>query len=185
MIQKKTDKITIYFSLVFFIILWYLIAFLIHSPLILPYPHEVLVRLVIISKTLQFWHAFLSTILRVICAFLISFLLGDILGLLSSNFRFVKKLLIFPFAVIRSTPLIAFILLALFWFKSGTVPIFVAVLMSLPVAYSSAENGFEKNTEIQEKIYKAASRGFIGFKAFFFIRFPSALPALLLDYAGK
>ena len=167
------------FSPFVFLLIWYILSFCIKAPLILPYPHTVFFRLCALVKTAAFWKNFAFTFLRVIIAFVITFLLGFTAGLLSADYPAFKAFLSFPLAVIRVTPVISFILIALFWFKSGSVPVFVAVLMSLPVMISGAEKGFEKNQENLEKQFKAKSRGLTGFKAFRYIRLPAALPALM------
>ena len=179
--MKKNNliRITKYLSPLFFLILWYLSAYFINAPLILPYPHSVFIRLIQLVQTGAFWLAFGFTVLRVIAAFIISFLLGFFTGLLSADFQIFKNLISFPLNVIRTTPLIAFILAALFWFKSGTVPVFAAVIMSLPVMISASEKGFEKNVENEEKLFKASCYGLTGLKAFWFIRLPAALPSVL------
>lgn len=168
-------------SFVFFVLLWYIIAAVINAPLILPFPHQVLIRLIHLCRKADFWLSFLFTFIRVNTAFYISLVLGFFLGLLSADFSFVKDLLEVPLSVIRTVPVISFILLALFWFSSDIVPVFVAVLMSLPVMLSACEKGFEKNNELKEKLFKAECAGFTGIKAFRYIRFPIAFPSV---YAG-
>ena len=163
----------------FLILLWYAVAAIIRAPLILPFPHTVLLRLISLAKTSIFWKAFAFTILRVIIAFLFSFIIGFFSGLLSADHPSFKAFIAFPLNIIRVTPIIAFILLALFWFKSGKVPVVTAVLMSLPVIITAAEKGFTKNRENQEKLFKASCYGFTGYKAFRYIRLPAALPSLL------
>ncbi len=177
----KITKVNLSRSLspLFLLILWYGAAFFIQSPLILPYPHSVLLRLFELAGSLNFWQSFLLTFFRVLLAFIISFILGFLLGLLSADLPFFKGLLSFPLALIRVTPIISFILLALFWFKSNSLPVFVAILMALPVMVSASEKGFEKNAENKEKLYKASCYGFTGFYAFRFIRLPAALPSIL------
>ena len=58
------------------------------------------------------------------------------------------------------------------------MPVFVAVLMCLPIVITASQKGFEGNSENLEKLFKAKSRGFTGFKAFRYIRLPAALPAI-------
>lgn len=166
-------------SPLFLILIWYLTAFFMKAPLILPYPHSVLVMLFQLVKTAAFWQSFSFTFLRVIYAFIFSSILGFFAGLLSADYTVFKAFLEFPLAIIRVTPVVAFILIALFWFKSGTVPVFAAVLMALPVMTSASEKGFEKTHEKQERLFKAACSGFTGFRAFRYIRLPDAGNSLL------
>lgn len=161
------------------LIIWYAVAFFMKAPLILPYPHIVIIRLFQLCQSANFWQSFAFSFLRVLLAFIISFTIGFITGLFSADFPCFKAFLTYPLAIIRVTPVIAFILIALFWFKSGMVPVFVAVLMALPVMITASEKGFEKNTENKEKLFKASCYGLTGFQAFRYIRFPSAMPSIL------
>lgn len=165
-------------SPVLFLLIWYVVAAIIDAPLILPFPHKVFQRIFVLTGSVVFWKNFVFTFLRVIIAFLLSFVCGFFAGLLSADYPLFKTFLSFPLAVIRVTPIIAVILIALFWFKSGTVPAFTAFLMALPVMISSCEKGFEKNSDNLEKLFKAGSRNFTGFKAFRYIRLPAASPSI-------
>ena len=168
-----------FLSPVLFFILWYAVAAIMQAPLILPYPHDVIVKIISRAQTALFWKSFACTFLRVIYAFLISLVLGFFTGLLSADFSLIKAILEFPIGIIRITPIIACILFALFWFKSSMVPVFAAVLMALPVIISAGEKGFEKNPENIDKLFKASCYGFTGFRAFRYIRLPAAMPSLL------
>ena len=173
----KKENLCKIISPFFLILLWYAVAAIIAAPLILPFPHTVLLRLFTLAQNSFFWKAFAFTFLRVIIAFLLSFIIGFFSGLLSADYPCFKAFIAFPLNIIRVTPIIAFILLALFWFKSGIVPVVTGILMSLPVMISAAEKGFTKNRENQEKLFKASCYGFTGFKAFRYIRLPAALPS--------
>ena len=182
--ENHSSKQTVYItariiSPVICVLLWYVLAFFINAQLILPYPHAVLIRLFQLVKTHAFWLSFLFTLLRVMTAFGISLVTGFFAGLFCADSLVFKNLMQFPLGIIRATPLIAFILITLFWFKSGTVPVFTAVIMSLPVMITASEKGFEKNPENTEKLFKASCYGFTGIKAFCYIRFPAAMPAIL------
>ncbi len=178
--DKKQNKIlSQILSPIILLILWYAVAFFMKAPLILPYPHTVLLRLFELTGTVVFWKSFLFTFLRVLYAFMISLVIGFFVGLLAADFPAFKSFLRFPLAVIRITPVVAFILITLFWFKSGMVPVVAGVLMSLPVMITACEKGFEKNPENMEKLFKAGCYGFTGFKAFRYIRLPSASPSII------
>ena len=73
-----------------------------------------------------------------------SVFVGFILGIFCGYSEFFNSFLKIPLAIIRVTPVISVILLILFWFKSGTVPIVTSVLMSLPIMITSIHKGFSK-----------------------------------------
>ncbi len=162
----------------FLILTWYAVAAIISAPLILPYPHTVLLRLSQLVRTGLFWKAFAFTFLRVIISFLISLILGFFLGLFAADSKSFSSFLEFPLNLVRATPVIALILPALFWFTSGVVPVFVAILMCLPIVITASKKGFFHSPENLEKLFKANSRGFAGLYAFLYIRLPAAAPAL-------
>ena len=150
MSRKMTRKRKLFAKIISpaaFLLIWYALAFFIDASLILPYPHRVIIRLFELIQTSSFWLALLFTMLRVFAAFIISFILGFFLGLISADCECFKNFMIFPLGLIRATPIIAFILLALFWFQSGTVPIFVAVLMSLPVMITASGKAFQGSVQ--------------------------------------
>ena len=173
------ERICKFISPIILLLIWYALAAIIAAPLILPFPHSVLIRLCELSRTMLFWKAFTVTFMRVLIAFMISLIAGFFLGLIAADSKLFAAFLEFPLSLVRATPLIALILPALFWFSSDVVPVFVAVLMCLPIMITASQKGFEKNPENIEKLFKAISRGFTGFKAFRYIRLPAAMPAFL------
>lgn len=71
----------------------------------------------------------------------------------------------------------AFILIALFWFNSSTIPIFVSVVMTLPLISTSVVSGFE-NTE--EKILQMAKiYNFTFFQKLLYIKLHYVFPYFL------
>lgn len=160
------------------ILVWFAASKIIAAPLILPSPSAVFMRLYAIITTPRFWQNFSLTFLRVIAGFLLSVFLGTVLGLLCADFPALRPFIQLPVSIIRSTPVIAVILVALFWFRSGTVPVFVSLLMTLPVMTSDAEKGFFKSPANQEMLFKAQCVCFSGWSAFRHIRFRAALPFL-------
>ncbi len=174
----KKENIFKIISPFFLLLVWYALAAIIRAPLILPFPHAVLVRLFKLAGTLFFWKAFDFTFLRVVIAFLISLIAGFFIGLFAADYPSFAAFIVFPLELIRATPVIALILPALFWFTSGIVPVFVAALVCLPIVASASKKGFEANPENIEKLFRANSRGLTGFKAFRYIRLPAAKTSL-------
>ena len=128
-------------------------------------------------KTKAFWQAFAHTFLRVIISFAITVVIGTALGIAAGFSKFLRDFFELPLAVIRATPVVAFILIALFWFKSGTVPVFVSVLMTLPIMTTAVANGFSK---ADEKLMGMAKVFCLTRSQIFkYIQFPSLVPFLL------
>jgi NitT/TauT family transport system permease protein len=83
----------------------------------------------------------ITTLLRGAVSLLIIVLIALPLGLLAGHYTGVATLLTVPIAVVRSTPVISIILLALIWFPSGGVPVFAAILMGFPLLYENIAAG--------------------------------------------
>ena len=159
-----------------FVAMWQLTASLVKSSLILPSPWEAGAALLHLLRRAVFWTSVGGTILRVLEAFVISLCLGLASGSLSGFYPEVKAFMS-PFITgIRATPVLALILLAMFWFPSTQVPVFSAVLMAFPVIYTSAETGVhaadQKLVQMSELFHVPTST------IFWRLRLPSALPYL-------
>lgn len=143
--KSKQKKIFAYLFSIFFITLsWSIFAKIIDSKLILPTPLDVFYTIINLCTKNIFWQNVLVTMGRTFSAFFISVFVGFILGIFCGYSEFFNSFLKIPLAIIRVTPVISVILLILFWFKSGTVPIVTSVLMSLPIMITSIHKGFSK-----------------------------------------
>ena len=129
-------------GLAFALIAWQLLSASTGSSLILPFPAEVLASLGSLLGSMAFWQAVLGSFTRVLMAFFLSIALGSVTGGaagMSPAFRnFLSPLL----TTIRATPVLALILVAMFWLPSSAVPIFSAFLMTYPVMHTSTCAGF-------------------------------------------
>ncbi len=137
------------------LLIWHVAAAVMDSPLILPSPKSVFFCMGELFKSLDFWTNTFATFIRVAAAFSISLLLGSILGILCGRFQFAKDFLALPISILRSTPVVALILLLIFAFNSSKVPVLVSILMSLPVMVSSMSAGFTLS-EDDRKIFQMA-----------------------------
>ena len=176
--MKKYQTVTAYIlSILFIILIWFLLSRFVNAELILPSPATVFAAATDLIKSPFFWRAFGYTFLRVIISFVITVLLGTALGIGAGFSRFFHSFFELPLAIIRATPVVAFILVALFWFKSGTVPVFVCVLMTLPIMTTAVANGFSK---IDEKLLGMAKVFNLNCgQVFRYIQLPSLVPFFL------
>lgn len=139
--MKYKKLIAFFSSILFLLIFWWILAACISSPLILPFPYEVLKRMGTLFVERYFWKEFVHTLFRVLLSFTITVFFGTVTGFLASLSDFFNDFLQFPLTLIRSTPVISVILLAVFWFSSNTVPVFVSVIMTLPVMITAVHTG--------------------------------------------
>ncbi len=151
---KKPGFLTYLLSFFLFISCWQLLALAARAPLILPGPFAVLSRLGSLCGTADFYRHIGATMGRVFIAFTISFALGNVLGLVCGQFRRIRELFSVLLTAVRSVPVVSFILIALFWLGSSSVPVVVAVVMALPVMLTAVATGF---AAIPRELLDAAS----------------------------
>ena len=177
--MKINKKIIAYISSIFFLlVIWWIASLVTGSALILPSPLSVVKTGLHLAVTLAFWKAFAFTFLRILTSFAISIVLGFTAGFLFSRSSFLKHFFEPYFSILQVTPVVALILVVMFWFKSNTVPVFVALLMTLPVMTNSVYHGF---VSVDPKLKELAKvYNFSGIKAFFHISLPSAYQSIKL-----
>jgi NitT/TauT family transport system permease protein len=128
-------------ALLAFLLVWKLGAIAAGKDIVLPPPERVVGIAFGLYPTSRFLEALAATFLRGLAAFSLSALAGGIAGLAAGFHPLFGAFLSPIMTVIRATPVLALILLALLWFPSGFVPIFAAFLMAFPVMATSAEEG--------------------------------------------
>jgi NitT/TauT family transport system permease protein len=145
---------------------------MIASSLILPPPGEVAAALWRLILSTSFWRAVLGTFSRVVAAFALSIVTGAATGAASGLSSAVRDFLAPLLTTIRATPVLALILVAMFWLPAAGVPVFTAFLMAYPVMHTSVYSGIaETDKELLEMaaVFKVPAK-----VRFFRLRLPSA-----------
>ncbi len=161
-------------AIAFIVALWKTASLGIGLSIILPSPEQVVTAIAGIASTRRFAVAVGATALRGLSAFFISMLLGLASGLASGASRRIEGFMAPGLTVIRATPVLAVILIALIWFPSGVVPVFSAVVMAFPVVAADVAAGVRSAD--QRLIDMARSFGLSRRQALARVRLPSAMP---------
>jgi NitT/TauT family transport system permease protein len=161
---------------------WKAVSLGIGSELILPSPERVFSRLWELLPSPVFLTATMATATRVFEAFALSMALGAAVGILSGLSSTWKALLAPPLIAIRATPVLALVLVALFWIGPEKVPGFAAILMALPVVAASVEEGARSMDRKLLEMGKAYGLG--GRRIMLDIRLPSMAPFFVSGAAG-
>lgn len=138
--KKPLNKVLIF---IFWIAVWQILYYIIQRDIYVPSPWDVFIRLKELLFLPLFWKSAAHSIYRVIAGLLLSFFLGIIIGLLSSLNQRVYDLMNPLISAIKSTPVMSFIIIALIWFSSSHVPIFIGFLMCFPVIWTNVVVGFQ------------------------------------------
>lgn len=130
-------------SVILMLVIWKLLSMHFDSDFVLPSPEKTFLTTLSLFGDIHFLAVVGSTIMRGVAGFIISGILGVGLGIIAGinpNFNaFLRPILV----TIRSTPVIALILLALIWFDTGLVPVFIAILTMFPFICTNVIDGIK------------------------------------------
>ena len=140
---SASEKIIGIVSAAVFIFLWKIISLRVDAEIILPGPEDVFLRLIEISRSLKFRQALASTAIRTGYGFLLSFAAGFIAGIACGSSRKINAALSPVISIIRTVPVMSVILLAMIWFQTDGVPVFVCVLMVFPIITANVRQGVD------------------------------------------
>lgn len=163
-------------SLVFWLGVWYGLAWYVGRELVLPSPTAVIKTLAELAVTASFWVSAAMSLLRIFCGYAAGVFSGIILALLSAGSRLLDALISPVMRVVRATPVASFIILALLWLGKGRVPTFISALMVTPVVYGSLLTAL-RNTD-ERYLEMARAYCFSRKQILSLIYVPSVMPAL-------
>ena len=146
----------IWFSIVCLVGIWQMVSGLISSEIIFPSPFSVFKGLGLIVREEYFWISVLSTVKRGLLGILISLFSGCALGIFAGLKKGGRVFLSPYVSLIRTTPVVVLILIALIWMADDFVPVFVSFLISFPIIYTNTVQGIiqvDKSLVDMAKVY--------------------------------
>lgn len=161
----------------FWLLVWEGVALLVGQELLIPTPLTVLKTLWRLIGTPLFWKAAGFSLLRVAGGFLAAVVAGCAAAVLTSRFSIARALLAPLLHIVRAAPVASFIILALVWFRTDVLPVFIAFLMVMPVVWANVEkgiHGIDPTLLEMAEVYR-----FGRLKTLLRIRLPSVMPYFL------
>lgn len=125
------------------LVVWKLLALYFDSAFIVPQPEDTFLTVVKLISDAGFIKVAGTTIIRGLFGFIISAILGIGMGILAGINPGFNALIKPMLVTIRSTPVIALILLALIWFGPDVVPVFIAMLTMFPFICTNVADGIK------------------------------------------
>ncbi len=120
-------------AVAFLLLLWEVAAASVGAAIILPRPADTLRQFLRLLTERGFWLQVAVTTERTLFGFLLSLGVGLVAGVAAGLNRWVRAALRPALAVIRTTPIMSVILIALLWFSTGQVPVFSSFLIGFPI----------------------------------------------------
>ena len=130
-------------SIVGLFVIWQLAAAAVGAQIIVPTPWAAIRALGRFFTLRPFWEAVGATLSRGFAGFLLSTAAGLVVGTaagLNSTFRTLFRPVL---SVIRTTPVMSIIIIALIWFTTDTVPVFASFLIAFPVICGNVIQGID------------------------------------------
>lgn len=167
------------FALALLSLIWIISHQIVGNELLIPNFFTCVKETVRLLCSSGFWISFSATLLRVVIAFFISFILAAVLAIASYIFSSLKKIFAPFVSFLRSIPTLAVLLIILVWSGASVAPIVVACLSLFPMLYTGILSAlFSTDEKLLEmsRVYKVPLK-----KQIFSLYIPSALPYVLRE----
>ena len=140
--MKTLKKITLPLAAAaFWLILWQIASLAVGNPLILPSPIATLARLAELSLEADFWKTVGSSLLRVVIGIVIAIPFSALFAWICSSSKIADALFSPAVTLMKSVPVVSFILIAIFLFDRSAIPSAIAFMMVFPVLYGNIREG--------------------------------------------
>ena len=128
----------------FWLSLWIAAAMIVNNPLILPTPLETLLRLLALAGEVEFWKFTGLSILRVFIGIVIAIPAAWLSAALCSVSKTVNALFSPAVTLMKSTPVVSFILIAIFLVDRRVIPSAITFMMVFPVLFENISEGISQ-----------------------------------------
>ncbi len=158
------------------LLLWQLVAIVIHNKILLAGPVETLGSLQRMAGEAEFWNSLKSSYLHIMLGALIGIVLATAFSALGFKYEIVKDILSPVVTAIKAVPVASFIILVLIWIGSENVSTVVVALVVFPVMYIGINNAFASaDKKLLEMAYVYRMPGFNTFR---YIYLPVLIPGI-------
>ncbi len=171
--NRKMRRVSI---VVFWILIWSLLAWMADNPILLVTPSEAVLRLLELSVKSDFWYAIAGSLLRIGVGFFSGFAAALLLAGISLRHPFAEELLQPLMSLIKTIPVVSFVVLLLIWWGSSVLAAAISFLVVLPNIYMNTLEGL-KNADVRllemARVFRMSGRN-----RFFYIYRPALQPFL-------
>ena len=174
-ILKKAARMLL--SAAVWLAVWQIAFLLIHNDILFASPAAVFTRLWELIQTGSFWLKTGHSVLGVMEGYCLGVLAGTVLAVLTASSRLLYLLFRPVLSVIKATPVVSFIILALVWMQKNTVPVFISFLMVLPIIWANLSMAIRQTD--RDLLEMGRSYGLGPWKLIRKIYVPSVIPAFL------
>lgn len=138
--MKNLRKLLI---IAFWLLLWQLLALVIHNPILMVGPFETLRTLGALFRTTMFWQSLAFSFVRIIAGFLIGSAVGILLAWGSYRYPFLEELLAPFILALKAVPVASFVIILLIWAGNRMLSLYISALVVLPLLYLNTLSGLK------------------------------------------
>ena len=140
-IMQRKNKLGKALAVLFALLLWQIAAVAVDQKILLVSPVDVAVRMTSIWQVEGFASSIWFSFYHIAGGFLLALVVGVLLAALSGRFPWIETAL-WPFMItVKTVPVASFVILALIWFGSRNLSVFIALVMVFPVIYTNVLAG--------------------------------------------
>ena len=161
----------------FWLAIWQLLDVIIDNRLVLAGPIRVAQALVEQIGQPDFWAICGASFGRIALGFLLSFVVGFLLALMSCRHRLFRDFVDPIISLLRTIPVASFIILLLIWVGNQALTVFLAFFIVLPLIYTNMVTGFESVD--RQMLEMARVYGLSRWRTFLYIYRPAFMPFLM------
>ncbi|MBR4404345.1 MAG: ABC transporter permease subunit [Clostridiales bacterium] len=123
------------------LVIWQVLSLVVNNAILLSGPVDTFKALIALGTEPSFYLSVGFTTGKILMGFLIGMLTGSVLSILSYKIKIVKDFLSPFVSVIKSIPIVSFIIIALIWAGSSYVTVIVSAIISFPIFYKNLLEG--------------------------------------------
>ena len=161
----------------FWLAIWQLLDVIIDNRLVLAGPIRVAQALIEQIGQPDFWVICGASFGRIALGFLLSFVVGFLLALMSCRHRLFRDFVDPIISLLRTIPVASFIILLLIWVGNQALTVFLAFFIVLPLIYTNMVTGFESVD--RQMLEMARVYGLSRWRTFLYIYRPAFMPFLM------
>ncbi len=173
-IIKKNKRLHRISAIILWLILWELLAGIIDQSLIVVSPTTVIYNLFLLMQGAEFWLAVSNSFVKISTGLILAIGVGVFLAVTSSIVELMRIMLEPAISVIKSIPVVSFIILVLIWTGTDYLSTVISFLIVLPIIYTNVLEGI---LNVDKKLLEMADVFNIPFKKKAFgIYIPNVMP---------
>lgn len=144
-------KINKFLIILFWLILWQIVASLINKPYIFASFSETLITLFSLIQTKTFWLAIFKTFTYTVMGFSLAFVFSLLLAIIAYKSKLFESFITPLFFILKTVPIASIIIIILIWFGSKYLSIYISFIVVFPQLYYAILSGLKNvNKEFLE-----------------------------------